>query len=329
MSADYSRETLERAADAVHAIMPPTPQYRWPLLCERLGTEIWVKHENQTPCGAFKVRGGILYVDDLLAREPDCPGVIAATRGNHGQSVASAASRRGLKSTIVVPRGNSVEKNAAMRAQGAELIEHGDDFQEAFEQAGALAADRGLHMFASYHPILVRGVASYALELFGGVPDLDTVYVPIGMGSGICAVIAARDALGLSTEVVGVVADGAPAYALSFERREAVSTNRADTFADGVACRVPLQEALEVIWKGAERVVSVSDLEIEAAVRHIFTDTHNVAEGAGAAPLAAAIKEKDRNAGRKVAVVLSGGNIDRRVYQDILRRGDDSEARTA
>ncbi len=320
---------LEATAGMVHAVMQPTPQYNWPLLSARAGAEVWVKHENHTPTGAFKVRGGVIYVDDLLRREPDCPGVIAATRGNHGQSVACAATRRGLASTVVVPHGNSVEKNAAMRSQGAEIVVHGADFQEALEYAQDLAAERRLHMFPSLHEHLVRGVGTYAWELFSAVPDLDTVYVPIGMGSGICGVIGARDALGLGTKVVGVVAENAPAYALSFERREAVSTNTADTMADGVACRVPALDALEVIWGGADRVVRVSEDQIKAAMRHYFTDTHNIAEGAGAAPLAALLNESEAMAGRRVGLILSGGNIDRAVYQSILMEADSQEGAKA
>ncbi|MDA0340671.1 MAG: threonine dehydratase [Proteobacteria bacterium] len=320
---------FEATAEQVHAMMSPTPQYNWPLLSVRAGAEVWVKHENQTPTGAFKVRGGLIYVDELLRREPSCAGVIAATRGNHGQSVACAATRRGLKSTVVVPHGNSLEKNAAMQAQGADLIIHGADFQESFEYAQSLAAERQLHLFASFHPLLVRGVGTYAWELLSSVPDLDTVYVPIGMGSGICGVIAARDALGLKTRVVGVVAATAPAYALSFERREAVSTNSADTMADGVACRVPVAEALELIWAGADRVVTVTDDQMKAAMRHYFTDTHNIAEGAGAAPLAALLKERETMAGKRVGLILSGGNIDRTVYQAVLMEAGNQEAQTS
>ena len=326
---DVSAAEFANAAETIHAVMLPTPQYNWPLLSARAGAEVWVKHENQTPTGAFKVRGGVLYVDELLKREPNCPGVIAATRGNHGQSVACAATRRGLRSTVVVPHGNSVEKNAAMRAQGADLIEHGADFQEAFEFTQELAVERKLHMFASFDPLLVRGVGTYAWELFTSVPDLDAVYVPIGMGSGICGVIAARDALGLKTRVVGVVAENAPAYALSFDKREAISTNSSDTMADGVACRVPVLSALEVIWAGADRVVTVSETQMKAAMRHYFTDTHNIAEGAGAAPLAALLKEREEMAGKRVGLILSGGNIDRTVYQSILMEADSQEACSA
>ncbi len=309
---------LEDAVELVHAVIQPTAQICWPLLSERCDAEVWVKHENHTPIGAFKVRGGLLYTDHLTKSEPGVTGVIAATRGNHGQSVAFAAWRMGLEAVIVVPHGNSVEKNAAMRALGAELVEHGHDFQAALEYARGLAEERGLHMFPSFHPLLVRGVASYALEFFHAVPELDTVYVPIGMGSGISGVIAARDALGLKTKVTGVVSGNAPTYALSFAQGEPVSTNSADTMADGLACRVPIKEAVESINHGAERVVTVSDDEIRAAMRHYFTDTHNVAEGAGAAPLAALLKERDKIAGRRVGLVLSGGNVDREVYRAVL-----------
>ncbi len=309
---------LEDAVELVHAVIQPTAQICWPLLSERCDAEVWVKHENHTPIGAFKVRGGLVYTDHLTKSEPGVTGVIAATRGNHGQSVAFAAWRMGLEAVIVVPHGNSVEKNAAIRALGAELVEHGHDFQAALEYARGLAEERGLHMFPSFHPLLVRGVASYALEFFHAVPALDTVYVPIGLGSGISGVIAARDALGLKTKVTGVVSGNAPTYALSFAQGEPVSTNSADTMADGLACRVPVKEAVETINHGAERVVTVSDDEIRAAMRHYFTDTHNVAEGAGAAPLAALLKERDKIAGRRVGLVLSGGNVDREVYRAVL-----------
>ncbi|MCC7048633.1 MAG: threonine dehydratase [Alphaproteobacteria bacterium] len=312
---------LENAAQLVHAVMPPTPQYRWPLLCRRAGTEVWVKHENHTPCGAFKVRGGIVYIDHLKRAEPGVKGVIAATRGNHGQSVAFAARRAGLAAVIVVPKGNSVEKNAAMQALGGELIEHGHDFQAAYEYAQGLAKKRRLYPFPSYHDVLARGVGTYGLEFLRGAPDLDTVYVPIGLGSGICGVMAARDALGLKTKVVGVVSENAPTYALSFAQGKPVPTNSADTMADGVACRVPNAEALAAILNGVERIVEVGDDAIKAAMRAYFADTHNVAEGAGAAPLAALLKERGAMAGKRVGVILSGGNVDTTVYRDVLAGG--------
>ncbi len=309
---------ITAAAELIYRHLGPTPEYCWPLICERAGTEVWVKHENHTPIGAFKVRGGLVYLDDLMTRAPETRGVIAATRGNHGQSVAYAARRAGIEAVVVAPHGNSIEKNRAMRALGAELIEHGEDFNAALDRAEELAAGRGLHAFPSYHPLLARGAATYGLELLNAVPDLDTVYVPIGLGSGINGVISARDALGLKTRVVGVVAERAAAYALSFEAGRTVSTETCDTLADGVSVRIPNAEALEVMLKGAERVVTVSEDEIEAAMRAYYSDTHNLAEGAGAAPLAALLKEKEKMAGRKAAVILSGGNVDTEVYRSIL-----------
>jgi threonine dehydratase len=310
---------IEAAADIVHAAMPPTPQYCWPLLCERLGTELWVKHENHTPAGAFKIRGGLVYFAHL-PREQQSRGVIAATRGNHGQSVAIGAQRIGVRATLVVPHGNSVEKNAAMRGFGAELLEYGDDFQAALEHAQALATEQGLLMVPSFHPLLVAGVASYGLELFRAVQAVDTVYVPIGLGSGVCATIAVRDALGLATEVVGVVSAHARAYAESFARRVAVDAPVSTRLADGMACRTPNRDALEVIWRGVDRVVEVDDDEVADAMRAIFECTHNVAEGAGAAPFAAAMRERDRVAGKRVAIVLSGGNVDRDMFADVISR---------
>ncbi|BBK35777.1 serine/threonine dehydratase [Allostella sp. ATCC 35155] len=311
-------DALRAAAATVHAVFGPTPQIHWPLLSARTGAEVWVKHENHTPVGAFKVRGGIVHMANLRRERPELAGVITATRGNHGQSIALAARAVGLAATVVVPHGNSVEKNAAMRALGAELVEHGHDFQAAYEFAAAEADRRGLHMVQSFQDDLVAGVGTYGLELFEAVPDIDTVYVPIGLGSGICGTIAARDALGLQTRVVGVVAAAAPAYALSFAAGRPVSTNSADTMADGMACRVPVPAAVALIARGADRIVTVEDGEIAAAMRHYFTDTHNVAEGAGAAPLAALVKERDRMAGRRVALILSGGNVDRAMYAPIL-----------
>jgi threonine dehydratase len=277
-----------------------------------------VKHENHTVVGAFKVRGGLVYMEALKQREPRIAGVIAATRGNHGQSVAFAAKRAGLRSVIVVPHGNSREKNQAMGALGAELIECGSDFQEAYEHAARLAQAERWHLVPSFDAALVAGVASYALELFSAVANFDAVYVPIGMGSGICGVIAVREALGLRTEVVGVVASGAPAYALSYAAGRPIASESALTIADGIACRVPDPEALEIIGKGASRVATVTDDEIRAAMRHLFSDTHNAAEGAGAAALAALLKERDRMRGRRVAVILSGGNVDREVFAETL-----------
>jgi threonine dehydratase len=314
---------LEAAAELVHRVVLPTPQYCWPLLSRRVGAELWVKHENNTPIGAFKLRGGLVYLDELKRREPQILGVVTATRGNHGQSIAYAAARLGLAATIVVPHGNSVEKNRAMAAFGARLVEEGHDFQAAYEYAAGLAERGGLHLVRSYDPLLVRGVASYGLELFRAVPDLDVVYVPIGQGSGISGVIAAREALGRTAEIVGVVAAEAPAYALSVAAGRPVATNSADTIADGLAVRVPDAAALAVIRRGAARIVTVSEAEIRRAMRIMFTDTHNLAEGAGAAALAAALKERGRLGGKRVAVIQTGGNIDRALFTQVLAEEDE------
>jgi len=308
---------LETTAAFLRGVLPTTPQLTWPLLSARAGAELWVKHENHLPTGAFKVRGGLVYLESLR-HGPALAGVITATRGNHGQSVAFAAGRLGLRAVVVVPHGNSREKNAAMRALGAELIEEGHDFQAAREWAMAHAAREGLHLVPSWHPLLVRGVATAGLELLRAVPDLELVYVPVGMGSGLCGMIAARDALRHPARVVGVVAEQAPAYALSFTRGEPVATERADTCADGIATRSPDPEALAMIRAGAERFVTVTETGIREAMRHYFSDIHQVAEGAAAAALAAVEQETERVRGRKVGVVLSGANVDREVYAGIL-----------
>ncbi len=309
---------IEAAAALVHRAMAPTPALHWPLLSARAASEVWVKHENHTPLGAFKIRGGLVYVDRLLASGERPNGIIAATRGNHGQSVAFAAKRAGLRTVIVVPYGNSTEKNAAMRALGAELIEHGSDFQAALEHSRRLASEQNLHPMPSMHPWLVLGVASYALELFNDVTALDAVYVPIGLGSGICGTIAVRDALGLKTEVIGVVAERAATYALSYAAGKPVATNSADTIADGLAVRVPDATAVATILKGASRIVAVSEDEIEAAMRIYHSDTHNTAEPAAAAPLAALLKERATMVGKRVAIIHSGANVDAAVLGRIL-----------
>lgn len=313
------RTELEETTRAVGAALYPTPQLFWPRLAERCASEVWVKHENHLPTGSFKVRGGVTYVAALARAELGTDTVVAATRGNHGQSVAWAAARAGLRAEIVVPFGNSATKNAAMRAYGATLIEHGRDFQAAYEFARKMADERGYHFFPCFHPTLVRGVSSYAMELFARVADLDTLYVPIGLGSAICGAIAAREAMGLRTRIVGVVSDRAPAYALSFAAGRPVETGSADTIADGIACRVPDADAVEVINRYAERIVTVSDEEIRRSIACYFIDTHNVAEGAGAAALAALLKERETMRGKRVAVVLTGGNIDTELYRDALR----------
>ncbi|CAI8708223.1 threonine dehydratase [Pseudomonas sp. YuFO20] len=313
-----TRDDIEQAAGLVYQVMPATAQYAWPLLAERLGCTVWVKHENHTPTGAFKVRGGITFMHWLKRTHPEAQGIVTATRGNHGQSLALAATALGLRSLIVVPQGNSLEKNNAMRGFGGEVVEYGRDFDEAREEAARLASAHGLYLVPPFHTELVKGVATYALELFKAAPDLDTVYVPIGCGSGICAVIAARDALGLKTEVVGVVSSEAAAAKLSFEAGAICETASADTFADGLAVRKPIAEAFAVYARGAARIVSVTDAQIAEAMRVYYTDTHNLAEGAGAAALAALIQERETMGGKRVGVILSGGNIDRSVYARVI-----------
>jgi len=312
-------DELESAAALIYKSMPPTPQYRWPLLEARAGTTLWVKHEIHTPVGGFKIRGGLVYVDELCRAGPKPSGLISATRGNHGQSIGFAARKYGIPAAVVVPVGNSIEKNAAMRSLGVELIEKGRDFQDASETADELAIARGWHRFPNFHPLLVRGVGTYALELFRAVPDLDTVYVPVGLGSGICGVIAARDALGLRTKVVAVVSDAAPSFALSYEQGRISSHEVTTRVADGIACRTPVEPAFTIARNGAERVVLVSDNAVEAAMRALFEDTHNAAEGAGAAALAALLQEKEAMRGLNVAVVVSGGNVDSSQFATILQ----------
>ena len=306
----FDLRELERAHEIVGQAVPPTPAHAWPLLAQRLGTTIVVKHENHTPTSAFKVRGGLVYLDRLKRERPNTPGIISATRGNHGQSLAFAAGRHGLPATIYVPHGNSVEQNRAIRGFGAELVEHGEDFQAAREEAYRRAETNGLEIVPAFHPDLVLGVATYALELLRRAPDLDVLYVPIGQGSGICGCILARDLLGLKTEIVGVQSTEAPSYALSFVAGAVVTTETSNTRADGVATRIPDADAVAIICKGASRVVQVTDDEIASAMRAYWTDTHNLAEGAGAAALAAALQEKKKLQGKRVGLVLSGGNID-------------------
>jgi threonine dehydratase len=306
----FDLKQLERVHEIVGAAVPPTPAHAWPLLSERLGATAFVKHENHTPTGAFKVRGGLVYVDRLKRERPDTAGLISATTGNHGQSIAFAASRSGVPVTIYVPHGNSSEKNRAMQAFGAKLVEHGQDFQSAREEAGRHARLNGLEFVPSFHPDLVMGVATYALELLRKVPDLDLLYVPIGQGSGICGCILARDLIGLKTEIVGVQSTEAPSYALSFAAGTVVMTNSSNTLADGMATRSPDADAVAIICKGASRMVQVTDDEIRVAMRALWTDTHNLAEGAGAAALAAALQDKPKIRGKRVGLVLTGGNID-------------------
>ncbi len=309
---------IDSAAAGIDAVVPPTPQYSWPLLNARAGCELWVKHENHTAIGSFKIRGALTYVDRLVAREPGVAGIVSATRGNYGQALAFAASRRGLTSTIVVPRGNSVEKNRAMRGLGAELVEHGGDYQEAMVHSRLLAAERGLHWVPAFHRDLVWGNAVSALRFLRSAPALERVYVPIGMGTGVCAVIAARDALGIATRIVGVASERAPGIALSFEARRVVASPASTRIADGMACSTPDTGALEHVLRGVERVVTVSDDEVEAAMRAYFSDTHNVAEGAAGAGLAAVLRERALVGGRRVGVMLTGGNVDAGTFARVL-----------
>jgi len=321
---------IRDAQTIVYRHMPPTPQYTWPLTNQRLsasellpaghclGTEAWIKHENHTPVGAFKLRGALVYMDWLKQSHPGLTGVVAATRGNHGQGVGMAARLAGLRAVIVVPHGNSKEKNRAMLAQGVELVEHGHDFQESLEFARSLAQERGFSMVDSFHERLVMGTATYALEFFQAAPPLDAVYVPVGLGSSICGVSAARNALELKTEIVGVVAAQSPSYSLSFKQRKVVESPSLTAIADGLACRRPNAQAMEVIWANVARIIEVTDAEIAQAMRALYEDTHNLAEGAGAAGLAGALKEKEHNGGKRIGIVLTGGNVDRQAYAQVL-----------
>jgi len=314
----FSLEELQAATAIVHAEMPPTPQHAWPLLSQATGANVWVKHENHAPTGAFKVRGGITFIDWLRRTQPGVKGICTATRGNHGQSQARAAIAAGLTARIYVPYGNSVEKNAAMRAYGGDLVEFGDDFDAARQEAMRVAQAEGLAVVPPFHRELLRGVATYGYELFQALPDLDTVYVPIGCGSGICGTIAARDALGLKTRVVGVVSSLADGAKRSVAEGRVVETESADTFADGMAVRVPVAEALEIYGARADHIVSVTDDEVAEAMRLMFRATHNVAEGAAAATLAALMQEREAMQGRNVAVILSGGNVDTDKFAEVL-----------
>ena len=313
-----SQNDIEAAAQIVYRAMSPTPQYSWPLLSQEVGCDVWVKHENHTPTGAFKIRGGLTFIDWLHRTHPDCKGIITATRGNHGQSQAFAARQYGLRAVIVVPQGNSTEKNAAMKGFGGELIIHGQDFDEARLEAERLAAEMDLFLVPSFHEQLVRGVATYGLELFQAVRDLDVVFVPIGCGSGICATIMARDALGLSTKIIGVVSENAQACLLSKKAGKLVETDTAKTFADGVAVRVPVAEAFEIYGPGTHDIVSVSDRDVADAIRLYYRTTHNLVEGAGAAPLAALMNTADQWRDKKVGIILCGQNIDAAWFQTVM-----------
>ncbi|MGI9135298.1 MAG: threonine dehydratase [Rhodoferax sp.] len=312
-------QAIEAAAEVVYREFAATPQYRWGLLSEMLGTNCWLKHENHTPVGAFKIRGGLTYFDQLARRGALPGGVVSATRGNHGQSIGWAARSYGVPCSIVVPHGNSPEKNAAMRALGVELLEHGDDFQASREYAMALAAERGAHMVPSFHPDLLRGVATYWWEFLRAVPQLDVVYVPIGQGSGACSAIAAKLALGHPVRIVGVVSAHATTYADSLAAGRVVEAPVSTWLADGMACRVADLQALQVLQGRIDHLVQVSDLQVAQAMRDIFACTHNVAEGAGAAAFAAALSEREQLAGQCVGLALSGGNVDSAVFASVLQ----------
>lgn len=313
-----SLSDIEAAAQVVYRDFPPTPQYRWGLLSERLGSACWLKHENHTPVGAFKIRGGLTYFDQLRQRGELPREVISATRGNHGQSIGWAARAHGVACTIVVPRGNSLEKNAAMRALGVQLIEHGDDFQESREHAMRLATQRGAHMVPSFHKDLLRGVSTYWWEFLRAVPQLDVVYVPIGQGSGACSAVAAKRALNHPVRIVGVVSAHATTYADSIAAGRVVEAPVSTQLADGMACRVADAEALAILAPALDRIVQVTDAEVATAMRSIFADTHNVAEGAGAAAFAAALQEKEALPGLNVGLTLSGGNVDSAMFARVL-----------
>jgi threonine dehydratase len=320
----FSREEVESARATVRAFVPPTPQFAWPLLRQRLGMKVWVKHENHTPAGAFKVRGGLTYFEALVRDQPGLRGVVSATRGNHGQSVGWGAKRHGLAATIVVPRGNSVEKNAAMRALGVTLLEHGDDFQAAREHAVALAEAQGLHMVPSFHRDLIRGVMTYWIEFFESFPrgeEPEIVFVPLGQGSGFCSAAAARACTGRMSKLVGVVSAHATTYLDSFRARRVVEAPVTTQLADGMACRLADAEALEIVLREAEDIVAVTDAEVAEAMRALFADTHNVAEGAGAAGLAAVMQQRERLQGRSVGFALTGGNVDSEVFARVLAGG--------
>jgi threonine dehydratase len=309
---------IAEAADFLRELVPPTPQFVWPQVAAAFGAEVWIKHENHTPIGAFKARSVAVYFRELLRREPGIAGVITATRGNHGQAVGLAARLFKLPATIYVPRGNSVEKNAAMRALGAALVEHGDDFQESREEAMRVAARDGLHLVPSYHLDIVKGVATYWAELFRAAPDLDVIYVPIGMGSGICAAAAARNLFSPRTKIVGVCSAHALASARSFAAREVVEAPVSTKLGDGMACRKLDGESIATMVENVERIVEVTDAELAEAMRAIFRMTHNVAEGAGAAGFAAAWRERASLAGRRVGLPMTGGNVDAPAFADVL-----------
>jgi threonine dehydratase len=312
------RDAIEAAAELLRTLVPPTPQFLWPQVAQAFGAHVWIKHENHTPIGAFKARSAALYFHKLMQREPGARGVITATRGNHGQAVGLAASRFKLPATVYVPRGNSTEKNSAMRALGVKLVEHGLEFQEAREEAERVGERDALHMVPAFHPDIVLGVATYWAELFRAVPDIDVVYAPIGQGSGICAAAAARNIYSPQTKIVGVVSAQAPCFARSFAARKVVEAAVSTVLGDGMACRKPDSDAVAIVVENVERIVEVTDAELADAMRRIFSMTHNVAEGAGAAAFAAAWRDRATLQGKRIGLTLSGGNVDSNVFADVL-----------
>ena len=312
------REAIEEAAELLRTLVPPTPQYLWPQVVQAFGANVWIKHENHTPIGAFKARSAAIYFHRLMQKEPDSRGVITATRGNHGQAVGLAARRFKLPATVYVPRGNSAEKNNAMRALGVKLVEHGIEFQEAREEAASVGEREALHMVPAFHQDIVLGVATYWAELFRAVPDIDVVYAPIGQGSGICAAAAARNVYSPRTKIVGVCSAQAPCFARSFEAGKVVEAPVSTVLGDGMACRKPDADAVAIVLANVERVVEVTNAELADAMRRIFAMTHNVAEGAGAAAFAAAWRERESLRGQRVGLTLSGGNVDSDMFADVL-----------
>jgi threonine dehydratase len=305
------------ARQRVYRALRRTPLLRHPLLAQETGLDIVVKHENHNPTGAFKVRGGINLVGSLSPEERR--GVITATTGNHGQSIALASGREGVPCTIVVPRGNNPEKNAAMRALGAELIEFGRDFDEARERVEQLQHERGLrYVHSANEPLLIAGVGTYALEIFEDEPDVDVILVPIGGGSGACGCAIVRTAIGSRAIVIGVQAARADAFARSWRGETRVVGEKADTFAEGMATRVTFDLTFDILKRGLDDIVTLTEEELAEGVRLALRTTHNLAEGAGAASLIAAVKLRGQLAGKRVVCVMSGGNIDRATLYRVI-----------
>ncbi len=310
MSEEISLKEIVRARAVIYRYLRPTPLIHYQPLSEITGFQTYIKHENHNPTGAFKVRGGLNLIASLPQEEKE-RGVITATRGNHGQSIAMASRIFGVPCTLLVPHGNNPEKNRAMRGFGAELVEYGRDFDEARQRAEEIREEKGLrYIHPANEPRLINGVGTYSLEIFEDLPDVDAIIVPIGGGSGACGAITIARALNPNTRVIGVQAERAPSVYLSWKEGRIIETESADTFADGLATRVPFEMTFNIIREGISDIVTVSEEEMKSSVRLLLETTHNLAEGAGAAPLAAALKLRDRLRGKKVVIILSGGNID-------------------